>query len=106
MCLGVPMKLISIDGIAGMAEAEGRVELVDLSLLPEARVGDWILVFLGAGREVMAEAEAHAVTRALNGLRALMSGGDLGDAFDDLATRTPTLPPHLQAALDAGHAKG
>lgn len=106
MCLGVPMKLISRDGIAGMAEAEGRVELVDLSLLPEARMGDWVLVFLGAGREVMAETEAHAVTRALNGLRSLMSGGDLGDAFEDLATRTPTLPPHLQAALDAGHAKG
>lgn len=106
MCLGVPMQLLSIDGIAGQACDEAQVQLVDLSLTPDARPGDWVLVFLGTAREVMAEAEALAVRRALGGLRALMAGGDLGDAFADLDARPPTLPPHLQAALDAGHAKG
>jgi hydrogenase expression/formation protein HypC len=35
-----------------------------------------------------------------------MQGGDLGDAFADLEARSPSLPPHLQAALDAGLAQG
>lgn len=106
MCLGVPMQLVSVDGIAGMARDGASVELVDLSLTPDARPGDWVLIFLGAAREVMDEAEAMATRRALDGLRSLMSGGGLGDAFADLDNRTPTLPPHLQAALDAGLAKG
>ena len=106
MCLGVPMQLLGRDGIAGLARDGEATEVVDLSLTPDADAGDWILVFLGAAREVMAEAEALATRRALDGLRALMSGGDLGDAFHDLDHRTPTLPPHLQAALVAGHAKG
>ena len=106
MCLGVPMQLVSVDGIAGMARDGASVELVDLSLTPDARPGDWVLIFLGAAREVMDEAEAMAMRRALDGLRSLMSGGGLGDAFADLDNRTPTLPPHLQAALDAGLAKG
>lgn len=106
MCLGVPMRLISRDGIAGLARDGEATELVDLSLTPDAVAGDWVLIFLGAAREVMSEAEAMATRRALDGLRSLMAGGGLGDAFADLDDRTPTLPPHLQAALDAGLAKG
>lgn len=106
MCLGVPMRLISRDGIAGLARDGETTVLVDLSLTPDAVAGDWVLIFLGAAREVMAEAEAMANRRALDGLRSLMAGGGLGDAFADLDDRTPTLPPHLQAALDAGLAKG
>ena len=102
MCLGVPMKILAIDGIAATAEgAEGR-EVVDLSLTPDAKVGDWVLNFLGAAREIVTEDEADKITRALGGLRSLMNGGDLGDAFADLEESGPRLPPHLQAALDAG----
>lgn len=100
------MLLLGRDGIAGLARDGEATELVDLSLTPDADAGDWVLVFLGGAREVLTEFEALATRRALDGLRALMSGGDLGDAFHDLDSRTPTLPPHLQAALDAGHAKG
>lgn len=102
MCLGVPMLLTSIDGIAGRTEAG---ELIDLSLLPDARPGDWVLNFLGAGREILSEDQAMKIRAALDGLACLMAGGALGDAFADL-DRPPALPPHLQAALDAGLATG
>jgi hydrogenase expression/formation protein HypC len=106
MCLGVPMRLILIEGIAGFAEGpEGR-EMIDLSLCPEARIGDWVLNFLGAARSVLEPEEAAQITAALGGLRALMQGGDLGAAFADLEARSPSLPPHLQAAFDAGLAQG
>lgn len=103
MCVGVPMRLISVDGIAGLAEGG---EIIDLSLCAEARPGDWVLNFLGAARAVIGAEEAAQISAALSGLRALMQGGDLGAAFADLEARSPSLPPHLQAAFDAGLAQG
>jgi hydrogenase expression/formation protein HypC len=103
MCLGVPMQIAAVAGIAGHM-ADGT--LVDLSLVPGAGPGDWVLVFLGAAREVLTPESAAQISAALDGLRSLMAGGDLGEAFADLDARTPTLPPHLQAALDAGQPTG
>ncbi|WP_297773775.1 HypC/HybG/HupF family hydrogenase formation chaperone [uncultured Roseovarius sp.] len=100
MCVGVPMQLASTDGIAGRAVATN--ELIDLSLTPDAAPGDWVLNFLGAAREVLEADEAAKISAALGGLRALMEGRDLGDAFADLEQTGPRLPTHLQAALDAG----
>ncbi|WP_371225635.1 HypC/HybG/HupF family hydrogenase formation chaperone [Roseovarius sp. 2305UL8-3] len=100
MCVGIPMQLASVDGIKGLAVETG--ELIDLSLTPDAVPGDWVLNFLGAAREVIDADEAAKITAALGGLRALMEGRDLGDAFADLENSGPRLPAHLQAALDAG----
>ncbi len=106
MCLGIPVLLTAVDGIRGEVLEDGRPGLVDLSLTPEARPGDWVLAFLGAARGILTETEARQITAALAGLRSLMEGGDLGDAFADLEGRAPTLPPHLQAAVDAGRFRG
>jgi hydrogenase expression/formation protein HypC len=96
------MQVISVDGIAARA-TDGREEaLIDLSLTDEAKPGDWVLTFLGASREIITADEAQKITAALDGLRNLMAGHDLGDAFADIEERGPQLPPHLQAALDAG----
>ena len=100
------MLITKIDGIAAVAQGHGAVELVDISLCSDARVGDWVLSFLGTAREILTPDQADKITAALGGLRALMQGGDLGDAFADLNERTPQLPPHLQAALDAGRSHG
>ena len=106
MCVGIPMKILSVDGIAAIA-TDGREDtLIDLSLVGSAPVGAWVLTFLGAAREIISEDEAQKTSAALEGLRSLMSGGELGDAFADLENNTPTLPPHLQAALDQGKATG
>ncbi|MFO1202598.1 MAG: HypC/HybG/HupF family hydrogenase formation chaperone [Tabrizicola sp.] len=106
MCVGVPMLLTAVQGIAGQALDGGRAETVDLSLLPEARPGDWVLNFLGTAHAVLPEDEAHKIRAALNGLASLMQGGTLGNAFADLEARPPELPPHLQAALAAGQTTG
>lgn len=100
------MLITKIDGIAAIAQGHGAVELVDISLCSDAQVGDWVLSFLGTAREILTQDQADKITAALGGLRALMQGGDLGDAFADLDDRSPQLPPHLQAALDAGRSHG
>lgn len=102
MCVGIPMQILSIDGIAGHVTNGKHHEVIDLSLTPDAQPGDWLLTFLGAAREIITEDEAQKITAALGGLQSLMQGGDLGDAFADLEETGPRLPAHLQAALDAG----
>jgi len=105
MCVGIPALLVAVDGIRGEVLEEGTPGLVDLSLTPEAVPGDWLLVFLGAARAVISETEAAQIAAALAGLRAVMAGGDPGDAFADLEARSPQLPPHLQAAQNAGRTR-
>lgn len=96
------MQILSVDGIAAQA-TDGREEVqIDLSLTGPVPVGEWVLTFLGAAREVISEDEAQKISAALEGLRSLMRGGDLGDAFADLENNSPSLPPHLQAAMDDG----
>jgi len=102
MCVGVPMKVLSTDGIAALATDGTREELIDLSLVGDVAPGTWILTFLGAAREVITETDAHLITEALNSLRDIMAGGDGGDAFADIEARGPQLPPHLAAAHAAG----
>ncbi|MEQ9257666.1 MAG: HypC/HybG/HupF family hydrogenase formation chaperone [Roseovarius sp.] len=102
MCLGIPMQILSVDGIAGRA-SDGRAEtLIDLSLTGPLEPGTWVLTFLGAAREVIGAEEAAKIADALEALRAVMEGRDMGDAFADLEETGPRLPPHLQAALENG----
>jgi hydrogenase expression/formation protein HypC len=106
MCVGVPMQILSVDGIAAMARDGVEEVMIDLSLTGAVEPGQWVLTFLGAAREVISADEAAKISDALDGLRSLMQGGDLGDAFADLEARSPQLPPHLQAAMTAGKPVG
>ncbi|MCA0273898.1 MAG: HypC/HybG/HupF family hydrogenase formation chaperone [Proteobacteria bacterium] len=106
MCVGIPMRILSVDGIAATATDGHDVSRIDLSLVGDVPVGAWVLTFLGTAHEVIDEAQAALISAALDGLRRIMAGGEAGDAFADLDARTPELPPHLQAALDAGHSQG
>lgn len=106
MCVGLPLCIHAINGIAADAKNGDHEELIDLSLTPDARVGDWVLTHLGSAREIISPDEADKVTAALAGLRAVMQGEGLGDAFADLEAEEPQLPPHLRAAVAAGQTTG
>ena len=64
MCIGVPIKLLERDEYSGIGEIEGVQRRVSLALLPEARVGDYILINAGSGMKVIDE-QAAAETIAL-----------------------------------------
>lgn len=98
MCLGVPMQVVETHGLLALCTADGRSETVDMALVGSQPRGAWVLVFLGAAREVLDADSAARIGRALDGLRSLMAGGSLGDAFADLESRTPELPAHLRTA--------
>jgi len=66
MCLAVPGKLLSIQGEdpvvrIGRVDFGGLVKEVNLACVPDARVGDYVLVHVGMALSTIDEAEAHEV---------------------------------------------
>lgn len=59
MCLAVPARILRREGSIGVAERSGLEIEVDLSLLPEAKVGDCVIVHVGIGLSVLDEQEAR-----------------------------------------------
>lgn len=47
MCLAIPMQIIAIDGTLATTEVDGVTRQARLDLLPEANLGDYILVHAG-----------------------------------------------------------
>ena len=61
MCLAVPMRLINVDELGGgQAELDGVQYAVNLSLIDDASVGDYVIVHAGFAIEKFDEQEAEA----------------------------------------------
>lgn len=71
MCLAIPGKIISIDNsideIFRMAKVsfDGIVKDVNLAMVPEAKIGDFVLVHVGSAISVVDEEEAKATMEVL-----------------------------------------
>jgi hydrogenase expression/formation protein HypC len=66
MCLAVPGRILSIEGDdpllrAGKVDFAGVQKRVNLSYVPEANVGDYVLVHVGFAISTVDEAEATQV---------------------------------------------
>lgn len=66
MCLGVPGKILSIEGPdpmlrMGRVSIGGVVRDTNLSFVPEAEVGDYVIVHVGFAISTLDEEEANAV---------------------------------------------
>lgn len=64
MCLAVPGKILTIEGDSPMARAGrvsfgGIVKQVCLACVPEARVGDYVIVHVGFAISILDESEAN-----------------------------------------------
>ncbi|WP_299179406.1 HypC/HybG/HupF family hydrogenase formation chaperone [uncultured Neptuniibacter sp.] len=98
MCLGIPMQIESSDAQTAICRHGEVQERVDISLLGVQPPGTWVLVFLGAAREILSEERACQIQNALQAVAAVMQGetADVDSLFSDLLEREPQLPPHLQ----------
>lgn len=64
MCLAVPAKIIRIEASgAGLVEHFGNEVRTNFSLVPQARVGDWVIVHAGFAISVMDGKEARKTLR-------------------------------------------
>jgi len=73
MCLAVPGRIVSIDGDdpllrSGRVDFAGVVKRVNLAYVPEARIGDYVLVHVGFALNVIDEGEAQQVFEYLRGM--------------------------------------
>ena len=84
MCLAVPGRVIEIEGSDPLLR-HGKVEFggirkgVNLSLVPEVEVGDWVLVHVGVALNRL---DPHEARRTLDYLREM---GDLAELDDEPA---------------------
>jgi hydrogenase expression/formation protein HypC len=82
MCLAVPGKIISIEGEdpilrSGRVNFAGIIKQVSLAYVPEARIGDYVLVHVGFALSVVDEKEAEQVFEYLREM------GDLAELEAD-----------------------
>jgi len=78
MCLAVPGKILSIDGHdpilrSGKVDFSGVVKQINLAYVPDAKVGDYVLVHVGFAISTVDEDEARQVFEYLRQM------GDLGE---------------------------
>jgi hydrogenase expression/formation protein HypC len=76
MCLAVPGKILSIEGMddllrSARVDFSGVVKEVNLAYVPEARIGDYVLVHVGFAISIIDEAEAQQVFEYLRQMDAL-----------------------------------
>jgi hydrogenase expression/formation protein HypC len=65
MCLAVPARVTEINEGAGRVDLAGVVREVSFALLPDARVGDYVLLHAGYALQKVDEAEAEETIRLL-----------------------------------------
>jgi len=66
MCLGIPAKIIEIEGGShGRVETGGIQRKINLSLIKDARIGDWVIVHAGFAITKMDEKEAMETLKLL-----------------------------------------
>lgn len=68
MCLGIPMKVIKVDGDEGVVASGGLRKKANFSLMKSAKPGDYILLHAGFAIEKIKENEALKTLRALKSI--------------------------------------
>lgn len=76
MCWAIPARIIEIDGEVGKVELSGTIREVGLQLLPEASVGDYVLVHAGFAIQKVDEEEAQETLRLFAEVEAQLGGAD------------------------------
>jgi len=75
MCLAIPMQVIECSEFGGIAEIDGVRRQVSMIYVPEAEVGDWVLVHAGFA---IGQVDAEEAAKTLELLR------EYSDAMVDL----------------------
>ena len=71
MCLAVPMKVISLKDGTGIAEMSGVKKEISFMMLPEAKLGDYVIVHAGFAIQKLNEEEAQKTLALFREMAAL-----------------------------------
>lgn len=88
MCLGIPGKIIEIDNSQtlpmGKVDFGGVVKEVCLAYVPEAGIGDYVIIHVGFAISQLDEQEAHETLKLLAEMEMLADElPELAERFED-----------------------
>ncbi len=66
MCLGIPVKIKSINGNTAVVSAGGAQRIIGIELTPDVKVGDYVLLHAGFAIEMITENDAKETLKLLN----------------------------------------
>ena len=75
MCLGIPLKIIEINGMEAMGELNGVKTQIRIDLLPKLKLGDYVMVHAGFGIEIIDEVLAKETIETFIELEDIMNEG-------------------------------
>jgi hydrogenase expression/formation protein HypC len=86
MCLAIPGRILDVTGDdpllrTGRVSFGGAVKEINLAYVPEACVGDYVIVHVGFAISLLDEIEAARVWAALDALAAASTASEDGDAL-------------------------
>ena len=75
MCLAVPAKIVELSGASATISVDGALREVDVSLIEDARLGDYVLVHAGFAihKWDKSEVEELEAIRRASDLRAVLT---------------------------------
>ena len=77
MCLALPMRITAVDGALATIATAGLEQRASLMLVPDAKVGDYVLVHAGFAISVLDEAEANETLELLREISAFAADDDV-----------------------------
>ncbi|MDI6785728.1 MAG: HypC/HybG/HupF family hydrogenase formation chaperone [bacterium] len=75
MCLGIPGKVIDIEGAMAKVEIGAAHREISLQLLPETKVGNYVIIHAGFAIQLINEEEAKKTLDLLDSISNQMNGG-------------------------------
>lgn len=74
MCLAIPAKVVTMDGLIAKVDMMGNERVVSLDLVPDAKLGDYVLIHAGFAIEIIDDETAHETEEIW---------GEIADAYDE-----------------------
>jgi len=69
MCLGIPMKIKSINSKLAQVEAEQLLRTINIQMLPKIKIGDYVIVHAGFAIEKVDPKRAEETLRLVDEIR-------------------------------------
>lgn len=73
MCVAIPGEIVSIEGTTAVANFGGVARRVELDLVPESRIGDYILVHAGFAMKILDPTEYKEIKETFEELDAALA---------------------------------
>ncbi len=68
MCLGIPVKVMEVDGQSAVVDVGGARREISLLLLDDVKAGEWVILHAGFAIQKMDEGEAEKTLALLREL--------------------------------------